>query len=581
MASTDTNTPATATPAQAAPAQAAPTTAAPPAPLDHPNWRIALFLLAASIIGLSQSLGQGFLFANTRQIAGEIGASQTQATWLMVAYMAPRASLPLLLIKMRTQFGLRKFALWSVVAYVIATVLGLFVDDLHSAIVIEFFTGIAAAPLTSLAVLYMLEALPPAKKLSVGLTGALTVIMLGTPLGRALTPSLWDIGGWEATKFLVLGLVFLSIPFILYLPLSHAPRMKVIHPLDLVSYAGIALGFAGIAAVFTWGTTDWWTNGLWLGVVLAGSLAALTAAAMLELSRDTPLIDIRWIATPEILHLTGVLLLFRIVLSEQSVGSPYLFMSLGLGNEQMAPLFWVISAFTLVGGFLCGALITPQRVPLIHGAALLMLLTGALMDSHSTALTRPEQMFVSQALIATASMLYMPSAMAIGLMKALAKGPQYLLTFVAVFLSTQVLGSLIGSGLLRTFIQYRTAHHSAVLKEQLMAGDPMVTSTITQLMNAYASQITDVTQRKLQAISTLASQLSTQATVLAYDDVFLLLAGVAGTALLLLIGHVAWLKLFPAPAPAAPAAPQPAAAAPAAGSSPSTGAAPSAAPATA
>ncbi|AWX93191.1 hypothetical protein DPM13_08610 [Paracoccus mutanolyticus] len=52
---------------------------------------------------------------------------------------------------------------------------------------------------------------------------------------------------------------------------------------------------------------------------------ALTLAVVIELHRKAPLLDIRWLASPAMLHLTVTLLLFRLVLSEQGAGAPRMF----------------------------------------------------------------------------------------------------------------------------------------------------------------------------------------------------------------------------------------------------------------
>ena len=120
-------------------------------PTEPPvSVRAALpYMLASALLALSQGLGQGFVSANIPQIAGDIGATTTEASWLMAAYLIPRASLPLMLIKIRTQFGLRRFAEVGIVAYVIVAFAALWIDDLRSAIVVQFLSGVAGAPLNS------------------------------------------------------------------------------------------------------------------------------------------------------------------------------------------------------------------------------------------------------------------------------------------------------------------------------------------------------------------------------------------------------------------------------------------------
>ncbi|MFX6201645.1 MFS transporter, partial [Acinetobacter baumannii] len=85
----------------------------------------------------------------------------------------------------------------------------------------------------------------------------------------------------------------------------------------------------------------WWFEAPWLGVLLAVGIAALALLAAVELNRANPIVDLRWLASREMLAFTGALMLFRVLLSEQSVGAVGLFNTLGLQNDQMIPLFWV------------------------------------------------------------------------------------------------------------------------------------------------------------------------------------------------------------------------------------------------
>ncbi|NIY94966.1 MFS transporter, partial [Salipiger sp. HF18] len=329
--------------------------ATPPRPafVPKPPLLAAAYMLASTFIALSQSLGQGFLSANLTTLGGELGATQSETMWLMVVFMAPRAVLPLMLIKIRMQFGLRRFAEVSIIVYVAVALLSLLATDLRSALVVELLSGIAAAPLSTLAFLYMLEPLPPEKKLTIGLPLALTMISLGTPLARAINPLILTDGSWTNILMLKLGMSMICLVLVYRLPLVAAETMKVIKGMDLVSFGLIAASFGGFVACFTTGATYWWVEVPWLGQAIAASIAALVLALVIELHRRTPLLDVRWLTSPAMLHLTAALLIFRIILSEQSSGAPGLFQTLGFAQEQVAPLFWAIAAATLGGGIAC------------------------------------------------------------------------------------------------------------------------------------------------------------------------------------------------------------------------------------
>ncbi len=140
--------------------------------------------------------------------------------------MAPYATFSIALFKVRQQYGLRPFAEISIIAFVLASCLNLFVTDLHSAIVVRFVSGMAAAPLSSLGFLYILEAFPVQRKLTLGLSIALTGTLLAAPLARIVSPPLLQIDGWHALYSMEVGLALAVLPIIYLLPLTAPPGSR-------------------------------------------------------------------------------------------------------------------------------------------------------------------------------------------------------------------------------------------------------------------------------------------------------------------------------------------------------------------
>jgi MFS family permease len=495
-------------------------------------------MFASLLLALTQGTAMNMVSVNIPQIGGTIGATTTEATWLLAAYMAPNVSMALALIKIRTQFGLRNFAELSILCFVVVSVLNLFITDLQSALVVRFVSGIAAAPMSTLAFLYMLEPFSPPRKMSIGLSLALTNIALGPILARLLSPTLLDIGQWHAFTVLELGMALMAFGAVYLLPLTPQPRAKVISILDVTSYILIAIGFGCTAVVLVLGRIYWWFEAPWLGVLLAIAVAAVTTAVVIELNRPAPLLDIRWLTSPAILHFTGALLVFRIVLSEQTTGAAGFFQAMGLVNEQMHHLYLFILAATVAGGLSCAAVLKPGREPFIHLVALSLVATGAFMDADATNLTRPDNMIPSQVMIAFGSALFLPPALGAGLMSALKKGPNYILSFIIVFLSTQSLGGLLGSAIFGTFITLREKFHSSVLVEHMALTDPLVAQRVAQLGQAYGKVITDRSLLNAEGLVLLGQQATREANVLAYNDAFFLIGCIASAALAALLIHI-------------------------------------------
>ncbi len=522
-------------PAPTAPAPVAPAAFVP----KSPTMTIA-YILAGTVVALTQGLGMSFISTNLQQIAGPMGLTQVEAVWLMAAYFFPNASLTLLLFKVRAQYGLRNFAEVAIVAYVLVCLAHFWVDSYESALLLRFFAGVAAAPMTSLGFLYILESMPPAKKMNIGLCIALTALAIPAPVTGLISPSLMDIGDYHTLYVIELGLAMISLGLVYVLPLASPPRAKVISSLDVVSYIFLAVALGCFAVAFTVGRLYWWTEAVWLAWILIGGIAAAAVHAMIELNRKNHLIDIRWLTSREILHLTGALMVSRLVLSEQTSGAVNFLRNTGMLNEQLAGLYWVILAGAIVSGVVCAVFMKPGRESTIHAVSLLLVAVGSYMDSQSTVLTRPEQMYLSQFMVSFAGGLFLPPALTMGLGAALKRGPSYMLSFIVVFLATQKIGGYLGSALYGTFVQWREQFHSFRLVSRLTSTDPLVAARLKQIGGAYGKVLTDPNQQAAQATSLFAKQVQQQAYALAYNDSFLFTTWLSLTALAILLIHVGW-----------------------------------------
>ncbi|OCP00702.1 MFS transporter [Ensifer sp. LC13] len=498
----------------------------------------AVYVFGSIFLFLTQGLGMNLALANLTQVQGSLSATSVEAAWLSAAYMAPNVSLSIALVKIRAQYGLRRFAEIGIVGFVFVSLMNVFVSDLHSAIVVRFISGIAAAPMSTLGFLYMLEAFPPARKLTVGLALALTCTTISAPITRLISPTLIEYGQWHALYTLEMALALIALPIIYLLPLTPVPHAKVIQRLDILSYLLVATSFGCLAIVLSMGRLYWWFEAPWLGVLLAAAIASSTAAVLIELNRAVPLIDVRWLASKEIVHFAAVLLIFRLVASEQSAIATNFYQQLGLQFEQVATLYWIILGAAISGGLLCAVLMSPQHSERVHVLALGLLATGAYLDSQATGLTRPEQMYLSQAMISAGTALFLPPAMARGFKAALSKGPSYILSFFVVFMFTQNIGSLAGTAAFGTFVAVREKFHSNILAEQLVLSNPLVAQRINQLAAAYSKVVGDRALLNGEGTVLLSQQVTREAYILAYNDAFLLAAVIAACALAGLLLHM-------------------------------------------
>lgn len=139
--------------------------------------------------------------------------------------------------------------------------------------------------------------------------------------------------------------------------------------------------------------------------------------------------------------------------------------------------------------------------------------------------------------------MFLPPVMAKGFVGAMQKGLPYVVNFIAIFLFTQITGSMLMTALLGSFVTLREKFHSNVLAESILLTDPDVAQRVSQLAGAYRKVITDPALLNAEGLALLSQQVTREAYVLAYTDTFLLISVVTAMALCVLLGHLAWDRL--------------------------------------
>ena len=156
------------------------------------------------------------------------------------------------------------------------------------------------------------------------------------------------------------------------------------------------------------------------------------------------------------------------------------------------------------------------------------------MDSHSSALTRLPEVYFSQTLLALAASMFFAASIIVGFGKIAAEGMKNAVSFFGVFPAAQILGSLLGTAWIATFVADRQEHNFSVLAERLSMADPQVAARVSQFAGSVAGVVSDRSERAIQGVSLLAQQTAREAYVIAHNDLFQLMAAIA-------VGIILWL----------------------------------------
>jgi len=499
----------------------------------HPARRRIAYAFVSVLVAITGGLGTGLVTANLPFLQGQLGLTPTQGSWLVAAYAMVNVTANLLAFKFRQQYGIRLFAEIGLGLYAALAVLHLFVGSFETVVLMRAASGFAGAACSTLGTLYMLQALPRRY------TGNLLVVGVGlaqlaVPIAWLVSPGLVDTGQWHQLYLFEAGLALCAFAAVVLLKLPPGVQIKAFEALDFLTFALLAPAVALLVVVLAQGYTRWWLDTPWLGWALVASIVLATCAGLIELHRRNPLLQIRWLTSLPVLHFVFGAFLIRFLTTEQSYGVVGLMRSLGMGPDQMRPLFAVILAGTVAGIATSALTFGPKRLIAQLLMAIALLGSAALLDQHRTSLDRPQDFFASQFLASMGAGMFMGPLIMLGITAALKQGVDHMITFLVTLSITQTLGGLAGSALLGTFQLHREHLYSSALTRQLDPADPVVAQRLQLQQQIYARQITDPVQRAAQGTAQLAQVTRREANVRAFNDVFTLSGWLA-------LGFLGWL----------------------------------------
>lgn len=502
-----------------------------PASPDHPAARRVAYLLVGLFLSLVAGLQNGLLMAALPQLRGDLALTLQEGGWIQVAYYMTYACMSILFFKIRQHFGLQRFVRWVLGFLLLGNVLQLAFPGYVAELLARAFAGVAASGLMVLSMFYMMQTFSGQQKLA-GVVLGLGVMQLGMPLAQAILPSLFADGHIAAIFWLLLAFTLLSIALVSWLPIPPGPQEPALTALDWLSFMLFAGGIALLCAFMVQGRIVWWDTS-WLGWLLAGGIAMSGTALLIEAHRKNPMLDWRWMSMPQIAAFALTSAVVRLLTSEHTVGAAGFMATLGMGSAQMTTFYWIVFSASTLGVIISLVRLDVDDIRRPVVVALLGIAAGAWLDMEVSTQTRPMQLYVSQAIIAFSTLYFLGPMLLEGLVRALAKGPQYIMSFSAIFGIAQTLGGLAGAALFSAFLTIRTRFHLADITQHFTPSDPAVAQTLQALAYQHSAHSIDPAILQGKAASMLTSQAVREAAVMAYQDFFTLIGALAFAAFMI------------------------------------------------
>ena len=492
-----------------------------PANPDHPPARRAAYLAIGVFMGLIGGAQNGFLIANSQSLQAEFTLTPVETGWLTVAFYSTYATMSMLLFRVRQEFGIQPFVRWAMAGLVLANFVQLVGTGYHAELAARAVAGITASGLSALAIYYLMQGLPPALRVG-GLVISLGLTQIAVPLTRALSPALMVDGDITHVFQFQFALSLLGFGMVYLLRLPPGIRKKTFETLDLPSITLFIIGVAALCAFLIQGRIQWWDTP-WLGYALVVAIFGLGGCFLIEFNRKTPMLDLSWLSSRSILALALVGAAVRILVAEQGFGASGMFVALGYGNEQLTGYFWILAGAALAGMVLSVVRLDPKDLTRPVLFAILVIGVAAFADTRTGVMTRPQDFYLTQAAIAFGAVFAMGPIMMEGMLRALAAGQNYVISFIAVFSLSQSVGGLAGISLLSAF-------HTVRLKTHLIDAGNTLTLANQQLAQALGNAARSVSPvqgdpalQQQVAASTISQDVGREAAVLAFNDVFFLI----------------------------------------------------------
>ena len=277
-----------------APAAAPPVAAPPPAHPPLQGSTLLLGTLALSLATFMNVLDSSIANVSIPAIAGDLGVSPGQGTWVITSFGVANAISVPLTGWLTQRFGAVRLFTWSVLLFVLTSWLCGFASSLEMLIVFRVLQGLVAGPMIPLSQTLLLASYPRAKAgTALALWGVTTLVapVVGPLLGGWITDNIsWP---WIFYINVPIGLLAAAITWGIYRH-RETPRRKL--PIDTLGLSLLVVWVGALQLMLDKGKElDWFASG---EIVLLGVVALVAFAVFLvwELTDEHPVVDLRLFA---------------------------------------------------------------------------------------------------------------------------------------------------------------------------------------------------------------------------------------------------------------------------------------------
>jgi DHA2 family multidrug resistance protein len=477
------------------------------------KWAVAV---AVALGALLEVIDTSIVNVALTNMQNAFGATLTQVSWVVSSYAVANVIILPLTAWLGMRFGKKRYFIWSLIGFTIASALCGMAPTLPVLIVARVLQGLAGGGLLAKAQAILFETFPKSEQAAAQAFFGVIVIA-----GPTIGPTL---GGYITTNFDWRWIFYINMPVGVaavmmcqaVLPADREAKDKT--PVDWSALAMLAIGLGSLQTVLEEGQSEQWFQSPFIVIVAAAALLGLALFIHRQLTSTRPVVDLyvlryRSLWAGSLLSIVVGMALYGAVFAVPIFAQTVL----GFSAQETGLL--------LMPGALCSAFLMPVAAKLVGRfdprtllAVGMIILVGSMrwLGEMSPSTGEPNIFWPLIVRSFGTALMFLPLSLA-----TLGPIPKKDISAASgIYNLTRQLGGSIGVALLSTLLERREAFHRAVLVEKLSSSDPQVTARVAGYTARFVEAGFTGPDATAHAHKLLDAGVSVQSALISFGDTF-------------------------------------------------------------
>ncbi|MGC1684113.1 MAG: DHA2 family efflux MFS transporter permease subunit [Candidatus Acidiferrales bacterium] len=497
--------------------------------IDQETWRPKynpwLIAVVVALAAFMEVLDTSIANVALPYMAGNLGASNDQSTWVLTSYLVSNAIILPISGWLAGALGRKRFFMGCLGIFTVSSLLCGIAPSLGLLLLFRVLQGAGGGGLQPMAQAILADTFPPHQR---GLAFALYGITAVT--APTIGPTL---GGWITFNYSWRWIFFINLPvgiatwFLVRRFVEDPPYLTRLKSagvkLDYVGIGLLALGVGALQVLLDKGQEDDWFGSHFITTLIVVATVCLISLVLWEWFQKVPIIDVRMFKSFNFASASLMMFILGILLFSSLVLMPQFLQTLLGYTSQLAGL--ALSA---------GGLVLLFEMP-IMGKLTTMIQARYLIAfgwlSLSIAMFYSTKRIDLQISFGAATWLRITQVIGLGflfvpitLVAYIGISPEKNNAVAGIINFMRNMGSSVGTSLVTTLIARRSQFHQEILGDYVRAGNSNLQNTVNGLTQRLADSGFSAQDAQVHAYARIYQEVQAQAASMAYIDTFMVLA---------------------------------------------------------